>query len=148
MTALLSEEIKVTQVVDATAGAAGVTAINSDSVDMEGFEGVLFVAIMGAILATAVTSVNAAQSEDDSSFADLEGTGQTIADDDDEQLFAIDVYRPGEQYVRVEVSRGTANATVQSVLAIQYGPNSRATAFAVANAINLEQHVAPDEGTA
>lgn len=153
-TQLLSEGIKITQVIDVTTGAAGTTAINGNRVDMQGFEGVMFVCVMGAIVANAVTSIKAQQGNTSSGptnlsdAADLAGTGQTIADDDDGQIFVIDINRPLDRYVRPVVSRATQNATVQTCLAIQYRPRSRATAFALADAINLEQFTSPAEGTA
>lgn len=145
----LSKNTKISQVVDATAGAAGTTDIEGDSVDMSGFEGVLFIVMMGAITTNAVTSVKAQQSSDDGStdaFADLAGTAQTVADDDDGQVFYIDVYRPRERYVRPVIDRGTQNAVVQSVLAVQYGPRVAPTTHGTG--VNGEAHVSPAEGTA
>lgn len=146
----LSDEIKVTQVIDATAGAAGAADIEATVVDMAGFDGVLYLVVMGAIVATAVTSIEARQGAlaDGSDAAALAGTKQTIADDDDNQIFAIDVAGIQERYSRLHVDRATANATVQTALAIQYKARSKPTAFAVANAVNLEQFASPVEGTA
>lgn len=144
---LLSEEIKVTQLVNATTGAAGATDIDPSAVDMAGFEGVMFVATMGAIVATAVTSMKARQSADNSTFADLAGTQIDIADDDDNQVFILDIYRPLKRYVKPYIDRATANATL-TVLAVQYGARSRPTAVAVADAVTVEKHISPAEGTA
>lgn len=151
MMGLLSEEIKITQLINATTGAAGATDIDPSAVDMNGFEGVMFVVVMGAVVANAVTTVKAQQSSDNGvadGFSDLEDTQQTVADDDDNQVFIIDVWKPQKQYVKPYVDRATQNATVQTCLAIQYGARERPTALAVADAINLEQHISPDEGTA
>ncbi|MBX3056921.1 MAG: hypothetical protein KF770_10655 [Anaerolineae bacterium] len=151
---MLSEQIKMTQVIDVTTGAAGATAINGNRVDMQGYEGVMFVCVMGAIVTNAVTSLKAQQGNSSSGptnladAADLLGTGMTIADDDDGQVFVLDIYRPLERYVRPVVSRATQNATVQTCLAIQYGARSRATALAITDAITVEKHVSPAEGTA
>jgi hypothetical protein len=148
---LLSEEVKITQVVDQSEGAAGATDINGDGVDMNGFEGVMFVAIMGPITSGAVTSLKAQQdtaSDFSDDAQDLAGTGITIADDDDEQVFVLDIWRPLDRYVRPVIERATQNATVQSVLAVQYGPRELPTEFAVADLINYEAHVSPAEGTA
>lgn len=147
---LLSEEVKVTQCINATTGAAGTTAINGATLDMSGYEGVLFLCVMGAITATAVTSLKAQQgnASNMSDAADLAGTGITIADDDDNQVFVLDVYRPQERYVRPVVSRGTANAVVQSCLAVQYGARSRPTVINVTDLVTAEKHVSPAEGTA
>jgi hypothetical protein len=153
-TQLLSEQIKITQVIDATAGAAAATAINGNRVDMQGFEGVMFVCVTGAITSGAVTSIKAQQGNASSGTtnlsdaADLAGTSQAIADDDDGQIFVIDINRPQKRYVRPVVGRATQNAVIQTCLAIQYGPRAKATAFAVVDAINVEQFTSPAEGTA
>jgi len=150
MMGLLGEGAKVTQVINATDGAAGTTDINGTVIDMSGFEGVMFVCVMGAITSTAVTSLKAQQGEQSnlSDAADLAGTGMTIADDDDEQVFILDIYRPLERYVRPVVDRGTANAVVQSCIAIQYGARETPVTQGVTDAVTYEKHVSPSEGTA
>lgn len=146
----LSDEIKITEVIDATAGAAGAADIEGTTIDMAGFDGVLYLVQFGAITAGAVTSVEARQGAlaNGSDAAALEGTKQTVADDDDDQIFAIDVIGIGERYSTLHVDRATQNAVVRTALAIQYHARSKPTAFAVADLVNLEQHAAPIEGTA
>ena len=77
----LSRAGKVTRVMDAVA--AGTSDQNSTAVDMTGFESVQFIAMFGAIVSAAVTSVKLATSSDNSAWNDLLGTAITIADDDD-----------------------------------------------------------------
>lgn len=59
----------------------------------------------------------------------------------------LDVFRPGKRYVRPVVTRGTANAVIDSVIAIRYNlrkaPPSAHSTVAVG-----ETHVSPAEGTA
>lgn len=144
----LSKNVKITPAITPTNGAAGTTDIEGVTLDMLGFEGVLIEVTFGAITGSAVTSIKAQQGADSalSDAADLEGTGQTIADDDDDQVFYIDLYRPLERYVRVYVDRGTQNAVVASATYFQYGaakgPVSHATG------VSGEIHVSPAEGTA
>lgn len=147
---ILSEEIKITQLVDESEGAAGDTDIDGDTLDMDGFEGVMFVAVMGTITATAVTAMLVEQGEesDMSDAEELAGTQITIEDDDDEEVFVIDIYRPTDRYIRPVIERGTANAVVQTVLGIQYGARELPTELAVTDAVNYEAHVSPEEGTA
>lgn len=145
----LSKNAKISQAITPAAGVAAQTAINSTSVDMQGFESVLFILTMGAITAGGAQSINAAQSADDSSFADLEDTGQTIADDDDGNVFYIDVVKPIDRYVRLEVARATQDSVVASCEAIQYGtPSARKTPTTHGSTVSGELHVSPDEGTA
>ena len=108
--------------------AAGTTDLTSDSVDMAGYDGVLFIAHMGAITSSAVTSLKAQQSSDDGdadSFADLAGASVTIPDDGDDSCFVLDVYQPRERYVLCVLDRGTQNAVLNGIIAIPYRANSR-----------------------
>lgn len=141
----LSKNSKV--VVISNAVAAGTSDIDASSVDMQNYESVMFIVQFGAITATAVTSVKARQSSDDATFADLEGTAQTVADDDDNLAFIIDVVKPGDRYVKPYVDRGTANAVVESITAILYGPRKMPITLD-ATIGGSETHVSPDEGTA
>lgn len=143
----LADEVKIVQAITITAGAAGATNINGTAIDTEGYEGVLFVFQFGAIVGTAVTSIKVQQDTavGMGSAADLAGTGQTIADTDDDKVFYIDVKRPLEQFLRAVVLRATANATV-SCMAYLY----RGRQFPVSHGTNVagELHYAPAEGTA
>lgn len=144
----LSKAAKITQAVTPTAGAAGVTTINGTTLDMQNYEGVLIVVTMGAILATAVTSIKAQQgaAANLSDAADLLGSGQAIAVADAEKVFYIDLFRPTKRYVRVVVLRATANATVASVEYIQYGAKKEPTTHGTN--VAGETHVSPAEGAA
>lgn len=141
-----SKENKISQCVTTTEGAAGTSAINGSSVDMSGFEEVTFVVPFGAIVSGAATSIKAQGSNDNSTFTDLEGTSQTIADTDDNKTFYINVVKPTYRYVRPVVSRATQNATVGGVVAIQ----SDARSIPVSHGTNVsgELHVSPAAGTA
>jgi len=127
-TKVFAHDVKIVQAITVTAGAAGTTAINGTAIDMAGYDGVIFVVQFGAIVAGAVTSIKV-QQDTTSAFgaaADLAGTGQTVADTDDDKVFYVDVKAPREDFVRLVVSRGTANATV-AAMAYLYGARSRPT---------------------
>lgn len=145
---MLSEMVKISSAITPTAGAAGTTDIEGTTLDMQGFEGVLMMVRMGAITSGAVTSIKAQQDSASTmaTAADLEGTSQTIADDDGDQTFYIDLYRPTERYVRLHVDRGTQNAVVASAEYIQYGPRKAVTTHG--SNVSGEAHAGPDEGTA
>jgi len=147
----LSKSVKVSTAVTPTAGAAATTDIEGTTLDMANFEGVLMLVRMGEITGSAVTSIKAQQGaeSDLSDAADLEGTGITIADDDDGQIFMIDLYRPAERYVRLYVDRATQNAVVASAEYLQYGgPKKKPVDNNVTDASTVELHVSPAEGTA
>jgi len=145
---LLSEAVKISTAVTPTDGVAGTTDIEGTILDMSGFDGVLMLVRMGTITATAVTSIKAQSGTDDtmSDAADLEGTSQSIAADDDDETFYIDLRAPKERYVRLYVDRGTANAVVASAEYIQYKAHVLVTSHGTG--VSGEAHVTPDEGTA
>lgn len=148
----LTDHAKPCQIVTATAGAAGATDITSTAVDMAGYDGCLFIVPFGAIVSGATTSIKLQQSSDDAAdddYTDLAGTGQTVADTDDNTTFLIDVRRPEKRYLKLIVSRAAQNATVGGVVAIPYGKNSRAGVLSSGTAITaIERFNFPLEGTA
>jgi hypothetical protein len=143
----ISKNDKVSIGITAAAGVAGTTDIEGATIDMSGYEGVLMIFTFGVITGSAVTSIKAQQDTASGmgTAADLEGTGQTIADTDDEKIFYIDLYKPEERYVRGYVDRATQNAVV-TMSYIQYG----ASKMPVTHGTNVsgETHISPDEGTA
>jgi hypothetical protein len=138
----LSPRIKITKVQDHTV--AGTSAVNSDAVDMAGFEGVLFVTSFGT--AAANNLVNAAQeTTSNGTFADLLGTSVTSGTSDEDVW--LDIYMPQERYVRLEVARGTSS-TLESIWAIQYGAKKQPVTNSTSGTIIGEAHVSEIEGTA
>ena len=144
----LADAVKITKVADATA--AGTTAINSASVDMSGYDGCMFLTTVGAIVGGGVQSIKAQQDivSGMGAAADLAGTNITVADDDDNQVFWLDVKRPRERYLRLVVSRGTQNSTWGEIYAIQYRGRSLPISNNVVDTITGEKHESPAEGTA
>jgi hypothetical protein len=120
----LVKETRVVRCVNSTA--AGITVIDGSSVDCAGYQGVLFVAQIGALTATQVTELKAQHSLDngvDDAFADLAGSHVgPMLDTQSDLMLLLDVYRPQKRYVRPVVVRGTADAAIDSVIAILYGP--------------------------
>ena len=143
----LNRNTKISRVLDAQA--AGTTDENSSAVDMQGWEGVLFVALFGTLTATQATAIKAQQATSlTGTFSDLAGTKVgPLADGDSNKALALDVKNPRERYVRCVVDRSTADAVIDGVVAIQYGPRKMPTAddSTVAAA---KSHTSPAEGTA
>lgn len=145
----MSEEVKITQAITPANGVAAHTDIEGVILDMQGYDGVLTVVTFGSITGNAVTSIKVQQDTavGGGTMADLEGTGQTIADDDDEKAFYIDLVKPEERYVRLYVDRATQDAVVASATYFQY----KARALPVSahgTDVAGEAHNTPDEGTA
>lgn len=127
--------------------AADNEALNGVGVDMQGYDGVAFIAsaLKGEALDFSIKAQQAAES-DYSDAADLAGTATTFSTTVGADAVAVlEIRSPGERYVRpvVTVPNATA-ATPTSVIAIkyrgQYLPETAPTAG--------EYHVAPAEGTA
>lgn len=138
----LANDVKITSALDYASAAAD---RNGATLDMEGWDGVLMIVKFAAIAAGAVTSIKAQQGAQSnmSDAADLAGTGQTVADTDDDKVFAIDLYRPQERYVRLVIDKDGTNAVAESAIYVQY----RGRKLPLSNA-NTEVHVSPAEGTA
>ncbi len=105
--------------------AAGVTIQNGTHVDMQGFDSVEFVALFGALTAGQITylKVQGGNVSDDSDMADLAGTRTPVtnmADTDSNKTLSIDVVRPNFRYIRPVIVRGTQNAAIDGVIAVQY----------------------------
>jgi hypothetical protein len=134
------------------AEAAATTDITpSSGIDMANFEGCLFMVPFGAITASAVTSIEVHTSSDDGvgdAYTALAGSSVTVADDDDNQIAWVDVYKPRERYLKLIVDRGTQNAVVDGIIAIQYEPRNKPTTHDSTTVLGGEVHVSPAEGTA
>ena len=143
-----SKNQKISRAISTADGGAATTDIEGATLDMQGFEGVLMIVTFGAITGSAVTSIKAQQGaeSDLSDAADLAGTGQTVADSDDNEVFYIDLYRPTERYVRVYVDRGTQNAVVAGATYVQYGAKKGPVTHGTY--VSGETHAGPAEGTA
>lgn len=123
----LLNDVKITRV--AIAAVAAQTDVDGDILDMSGFEGVVFIAKLGDVTDTSALELLAQQNtvNSGSGMASIAGSaaftaGASSADD---MLLVLDVYRPRERYVRPKLKRGTANAVVSGIIAIQYGARKK-----------------------
>jgi hypothetical protein len=129
--------------------AAGTSDLTSDVIDTAGYEGVRILLGFGVITTGALTSAKVAQCDTSGgSYADLEGTKVTVADDDDSQVVVIDIHRPRERYLEVLIDRGTQNAVVDFCIVEYYGSSTIPAANSDATVVATELHVSPAEGTA
>jgi len=149
----LSNEVKTVRIKPDGSGyvvAAGAADVNSDIVDIQGFHGVRFIIGFGAIVAGAATSVKAQQNTINSGtgMADLAGTAVTVADNDDNQIVVLDIYKPRERYLRLTTLRATQNSTIDFLLAEFYEPWKVPVTEDATIVVAAEKHVSPAEGTA
>lgn len=116
----LTHHVKVVKVMNAVV--AGTSNQDSSAVDMAGWDGVVFVCHLGTLTASQVTALEALGSDDNVSFAAYNPDQVTddAADADSNKLLVLDLFRPSHRYIKARVERGTANAVINSVIAIQY----------------------------
>ena len=143
MTRPISEEVLLTKVKDVSAANTG--DVTSDSVNMAGYEGVMFFASYG----TAATDnlPNLETSNDDGSsdaFTDLAGTEVGVGSSDEDVW--VDVINPREQYIRAIFARGTST-TLGDIWALRYGAKKKPVDNTTAGTIHGETHIGPAEGT-
>lgn len=145
----LSRQTQPCRSMNAVAAGTSDTQVGT-AIDTLGWDGILFIFAFGTITSTAVVTIKAQQGlqSGGGDAADLEGTAQSVADTDDNKIVVIDIYKPRKRYVRPVVTRATANAVIDGVVAILYRGEltpaaAHSTAVRVAEAFN-----SPPEGTA
>jgi hypothetical protein len=148
MKSFLSDQVKITKLAAATA--AGVTTIDSAEVDMAGYDGCLFLVNAEVITAGGAQSIKVQQDlvTGMGAAADLAGTGITVADDDDNQAFWLDVKRPLERFLRLRILRATQNSAWGPIWAFQYRGRKFPVSNNVVDTITGEKWNSPAEGTA
>jgi len=143
----LNAKVKITRVMNAVA--VGTTTQTGSEVDMAGFDGVRFIALLGAIT-DGTPSLKAQQDvvTGMAGAADLANTGVTVAATDDNKAIVLDIKRPVERFLRPVIVRGgTTGCVIDGIIAEQYGADTAPIAHATSVA-GSETHVSPAEGTA
>jgi hypothetical protein len=140
----LSKNIKVTQ---GLAYASGTSSRDGAELDMEGWDGVLAVICLHTMAAGAVGDFHWEQDTATgmAGAADLEGTAMAIGEDDDDEVWISDLYRPRERFVRGVITKDASHAQAENVVYIQYRGRKLPVSSAGADAFEL--HVSPAEGT-
>lgn len=121
MSTNLLKDAKILRVENAAA--AGTSTLTSDVVDMLGYDGCTFIAMLGDVTDTSELEL-VIQHGDLSNGSDLADTTVTTsftagASDADNMVLAAEVVRPAKRYIAAKLVRGTANAVVDGILAIQ-----------------------------
>lgn len=140
----MNERVKITWVADYAS--ANTTDVNGTGVNMAGYEGVIFIAKYGTAAADNVLLLEGS-SDDAGSDAYAELTGTQLGAGASDEVQWVEIYRPGEKWVRCVAERGTSS-TLLGIVAIQYGAASQAVDNTIAGTIHGEYHVSPAEGTA
>lgn len=119
----LSKNVKITVI--SAAAAAGTTEVDSSIIDMAGFDGVVFVAVTGALTINSVITLTAQENTANSTSGMAAITGgatpaYTALGTETLNTFIVDIFRPIQRYLRVALTRTAANTVVNSIIAIQY----------------------------
>jgi len=148
----LSNATKVTRVLSAVG--AGTTTQTSTAIDMAGFDGVRFIVCLGAVTSTGIPAVKGTQADTSAgspvAFADILGSLGTAytASTDDNKVWVLDIYRPARRFVKCVVTRGTANAVIDSIVAEQYGGHVQPKADDATTVLGRKLIVSAADGTA
>jgi hypothetical protein len=142
----LASRVKITQAKAAQTSAG--TEVTSDAIDMQGWDGILWLA---AILTANAGNYIKAQQDSDSGFGtvqDLAGTKVVPASDADAAW--LDIYKPSDRYQRLSIIRAGTNTATANIWAIQYSGRKLSVDDLnnVTNVIIGEIHATPAEGTA
>lgn len=130
MTSML-KNVKVTPV--AASAVAAQTEVLSSVLDMQGYDGVMFIALLGDVTATSVLTLTAKGNTASSTSSPTPVTQVATAaftagaSDADDKALVVDVYDPALRYVFASLTRTTANAVVNGIVAIQYKAEYRPT---------------------
>jgi hypothetical protein len=102
--------------------AAGQGDSNSNSVDMQSFDGVCFVGICGTIAEGGAASLQAEVGDDSSSFTALPAITANAAAN---KFVLLDIYKPMSRYIRTKLARADANVVWGGTIAILYDKRVR-----------------------
>lgn len=132
--------------------AAGTSdVITSDAVDMERFEGALFIVTLGTLTSTGTVTLKLQQSSDDGSsdaYSDVEGSSLVNSGDAaSTKQMLIEIINPQKRYLKLLATRATANCVIDSITAVKFG-GSIAPITADASVDGSLQLCGPAEGTA
>jgi hypothetical protein len=117
----LSKECIVS--VASNAVAAGVTPVNTAVYDMAGFDAISFICKFNTVVDTSVLGLQAWENSTNSTSGATEvtnGTASFTALTSSNNMLVVDVIRPKLRFVFATLTRTVANATVDSILALQY----------------------------
>lgn len=130
----LTTDTKVTMVQAPLA--SGGTDLASAYVDMQGFEGVMFVGILGTAGATDVATLAAwSSTATGSTGTAISSATQTSTAGLDDKFFCIDVFRPRRRFVKTHITR-SAVVEYGGTVAIQYNPKVKPTVHASTTAVS------------
>ena len=110
-----------------TSRSAGSSDLNGKAIDCQNDACIVALVEMAAITAGAVTSLKWQGSDDNTTFVDLDGMSVSVAADQDNEYFVLELHKPLNRYNRLVVERSTQNAAIRSAQYILGGPRKAPT---------------------
>jgi hypothetical protein len=144
----LGSDVQISSAIDATA--SGGTAL-AGTVDMQGYDGVMFIVPMHVANAGNFIKAGQGDAANGSDAVDLEGSKVTPLANLD--LAILDIYRPrrgtlGPRYVTCHVVRAGADTAIGGCIAIRYHSAKKPPVNTVAGQSIYKLLTSPAEGTA
>jgi hypothetical protein len=106
------------------AAAAATSTITGTTIEMAQYpDGIAFVALLGTLTSTNVTTLKVQQGDasNGSDAADITGASAASVDTMSNKLLVVEVKAVTKKYVRFVITRATANAVIDGVLAVPWG---------------------------
>ena len=139
----LTSNCKITKVKDHSA--AGTSDVVSDIIDMQGYEGVVFITSLGTAASGNYIVCQGNTVNSTGGMADLASTKITSGTSDEDLV--EDLLHPQFRYIQATVTRGTSS-TCESIWAIQYGARRLPPTNTISGTLIQEQHEGSIAGTA
>ena len=120
----LSYTVKTKRILNAVA--AGKDEKACTEIDISGFDGVRFVALLGKTANNGKAALKVAGTPKKGDYGREQGaktihqTEYVIPATDDNKTILVDIYKPKFRYLKASVLRGTANTTIDGVIAEFY----------------------------
>ncbi|HLO41018.1 MAG TPA: hypothetical protein VK176_08345 [Phycisphaerales bacterium] len=124
---------------------SGGTEVEGTILDMQGYEGVIFVNYLGTPNAGNYLQAKQGNQSNMGDAQTLAGSKVTSGASDEAQV--LEIFQPSDRYVRPSVIRAGTNTTVGLCIAIRYGAMVEPRSSIVAGAMQVVQLVVPAEGT-
>lgn len=138
---------KITRVMDAVVAAQ--SDQQSDVIDMKEFDACTFILSLGDVdttceLELVVQHGDASNGSDAADVDDATTSFTAGASDADNMIMAVEIFRPQKRYVRAKLVRGTANAVLDGMIAIQSMPKLAVTTHDSSTVLGTAFGLSPD----
>lgn len=140
----LSGLVKITKVKDPTTAAAS-SVVESDVLDMAGYEGVVFFTSYGTAAADNTIKLKGSTAASTSGMGDITGSSVGVASSDEDVW--LDVYKPRYRYLQLAALRATSTK-LGDIWAVQYGGRKLPEDNTTAGTIHGETNISQSTGTA